>query len=142
VFPARYLKQQIPKVTLDIPTDRGSVISDITPRSAKSNPQSGGTRSSLPDGRERAVAKNKITDRWKPYFEKGHTTRNVKKYCSDNNISLPYKKARSCYYCLSWHTRGQCNTACGSAADHVDHTPVEANELEAWCKEHYKTKAE
>jgi hypothetical protein len=66
----------------------------------------------------------------------------VKKYCSKNNISLPYNKTRSCYYCLSWHTRGQCNTACGSAADHVDHTPVKDDELEAWCKEHYKTKVE
>jgi hypothetical protein len=112
---------------------------DITTQpSTKTNPQTGGTHGSLPDGRERAVAKNKITDRWKPYFEKGHTTRNVKKY-----ISLPYNKSWSCYYCLlSWHTRGQCNTACGSASDHVDHTPAEDNELEAWCKNHYKANAE
>jgi hypothetical protein len=61
LFQARYLKPQIPKVTLDVPSGRGSVISDITQPSTKTNPQSGGTRGSLPDGREQAVAKNKIT---------------------------------------------------------------------------------
>ena len=35
--------------------------------------------------------------------------------------------------CLPWHARGECNTRCRCAYDHVDYSADELSDLHAWC---------
>mgnify|MGYP006973774914 FL=1 len=38
--------------------------------------------------------------------------------------------------CLAWHTKGQCNTNCPLASDHVAYSTAEYAALSTWCREH------
>lgn len=38
--------------------------------------------------------------------------------------------------CLAWHSKGQCNTQCPCAYDHVAYTAEEYAALATWCREH------
>lgn len=52
--------------------------------------------------------------------------------------ALPASKVdASMPMCLAWHTKGQCNTGCPCAKDHVPYTADEYKDLLAWCQECY-----
>lgn len=51
---------------------------------------------------------------------------------------LPRSKVRpDLPQCLGWHTKGECNTACGSSYDHTNYTRSELAPLGQWCQSCY-----
>jgi hypothetical protein len=68
----------------------------------------------------------------------GITTKNVKLYCTNNNIAWA-TTTQGHKFCPSFHIKGMCNTRCGFAADHVQHTAAEDAALITWCATNYKT---
>lgn len=48
--------------------------------------------------------------------------------------ALPLSKVEATKsMCLPWHARGECNTRCRCAYDHVDYSADELSDLHAWC---------
>jgi len=50
---------------------------------------------------------------------------------------LPLSKVDKEPMCLAWHTKGQCNSRCPRAVDHVAYNTEELKELAAWCTANY-----
>ena len=52
--------------------------------------------------------------------------------------ALPLSKVETTKsVCLPWHARGECNTRCRCAYDHVDYSSEELGDLHAWCLENF-----
>jgi len=51
---------------------------------------------------------------------------------------LPKSKANaSATMCLSWHTKGQCNTGCKLKGDHISYSEQEYVPMVKWCSDNY-----
>ena len=95
------------------------------------------TNGAPPPATQSVVLNQHPNDAFRPFKEMGLATKAVKQRCRDNNIAWP-KNSRNQRFCLSFHIKGMCNTRCGNATDHHQHTPEEDANLIAWCTEHYK----
>ena len=73
------------------------------------------------------------------YTAKSLMTKKVRAYCYAKKIDLPRCDRLNCTMCLAYHVKGMCNSNCGSAADHVDHTAEEDKLLAEWLKLNYQT---
>jgi hypothetical protein len=70
------------------------------------------------------------------YKTMGITTKAVKERCKTKNVAWP--KVAGNNFCPTFHVKGMCNTRCGNAADHREHTATEDAPLLLWCGENYK----
>jgi hypothetical protein len=66
-------------------------------------------------------------------------TRDIRRKIAGKELPvLPLSKVDKQPMCLAWHTKGQCNTRCPRAADHVAYTAEELKELAQWCMTNYQ----
>lgn len=135
-FPSRYFKAPASApVPSDVNSSDQSAISGLTDSSGGSNPQSGASAG----GGGAVQRKPSVNPLFESYRALNLPTRRVKLYCTNHKIALPRNARLNTTMCLSYHVKGMCNERCGSAADHVDHTDAEDQQLADWLKSNYKT---
>jgi hypothetical protein len=65
-------------------------------------------------------------------------TRQIRRKIAEKELPpLPLSKVDKQPMCLAWHTKGQCNSRCPRAVDHVVYNTDELKELAQWCVAHY-----
>ena len=77
-----------------------------------------------------------LFDQYKVHKTKARALRD--KIAKKEIRALPASKVdTSMPMCLAWHTKGQCNTGCPCAKDHVKYTADEYKDMHTWCQECY-----
>jgi hypothetical protein len=105
-----------------------------TPAGAPRNPDGG------PPGEDATTSNPHFADDLFGVYRKltSVRTRAIRKIIKDGGLPvLPLSKVDRQPMCLAWHTKGQCNSRCPRAADHVSYTRAELGDLVVWCASNY-----
>ena len=148
-FPEAYVTRQVP-ITHDNstgPLGGMSIGTGATPSTAASTITTGtvftpvganGPTASTATGATQTTVRNPTPEAaLLPFKQLGLLSRAVRDHCRSLNIALP-QNGNGQTICLAYHIKAMCNTRCGHAADHRQHTPAETQTLVTWCGTNYK----
>lgn len=77
---------------------------------------------------------------FKTFSDRQVKTLTIRQLITAGKITSPLPRSKvspALVQCLGYHTKGQCNTACVNAHDHVNYTVAELAPLAQWCQECY-----
>jgi len=139
-MPPAYFRAAPPIILDDQST--GSALTDSTMGTRGTGSSAGGTATQPPPAAKtevtQAMQQNKAPNpAYAPFQAMGILTKALKDRCRDQNIPWP-KTVRGDRFCPTFHIKSMCNTRCGNAADHRQHTAEEDATLVKWCEANYK----